>query len=103
MTLKPAGAQREYLVELRHDLVHAAYRRRQQLAELPPARQHEPIVQTAHRESVRRILAAIDDALDRMDAGTYGECVGCGRLIALAELRRCAWTASCDTCARCTI
>lgn len=103
MTLRPTGAQREYLDGLRSELLRAAYRRTQQLTSLSPAGLDEDPVQAAHRASVRRILDQVHEALDRMDAGTYGECVACGRLLALLDLRRCPWVDCCDTCARSTV
>ncbi|HEX2177166.1 MAG TPA: TraR/DksA C4-type zinc finger protein [Nocardioidaceae bacterium] len=45
-------------------------------------------------------LAEVDAAIDRVDAGTYGVCADCGRLIAAERLeaqplaRTCIWCAS---------
>ncbi|MDN4162054.1 TraR/DksA family transcriptional regulator [Nocardioides abyssi] len=103
MTLKPVGAQRAYLDELRSELLRAAYRRTHQLGALPPPGVDEDVVQAAHRASVQRILGQVHAALDRLDAGTYGECVACGRLVALQDLRRCPWTERCGTCIRSTV
>ena len=47
-------------------------------------------------EKERRVLARIQASLDRIDSGTYGECVDCrgaigeGRLRAIPEADRCA-------------
>jgi RNA polymerase-binding transcription factor DksA len=58
---------------------------------------------TALSEQGRRHLAEIDDALDRMRAGTYGTCVACGleigsvRLAALPTATQCVHCAGADT------
>ncbi len=43
----------------------------------------------------RRILTQIDDALKRMDAGTYGECERCGEPIELARLEAIPYATLC--------
>lgn len=49
-----------------------------------------------HENSLRReTLADIDDALRRMDEGTYGVCIDCGRLIEQARLEAVPWTPYC--------
>src|SRR4051794_41941154 len=40
------------------------------------------LIESAHRE-----LQQVDDAIARMDAGTYGVCTNCGRSIPGARLR----------------
>ena len=47
-------------------------------------------------------LAAIDDALARLDAGTYGLCTSCKRQIASERLEALPWTALCIDCSRTT-
>ncbi len=44
-------------------------------------------------------LAAIDAALDRLTAGTYGRCVSCGQPIAAERLEARPEAARCITCA----
>ncbi|NTU79730.1 MAG: conjugal transfer protein TraR [Chloroflexales bacterium] len=46
------------------------------------------------------ILAQIDAALRRYDAGTYGVCERCGRLIGAERLEALPYTAFCIECAR---
>jgi DnaK suppressor protein len=43
-------------------------------------------------------LALVDAALARLDAGTYGACLRCGRPIAPARLEALPWAAHCITC-----
>jgi RNA polymerase-binding protein DksA len=45
-------------------------------------------------------LAAIDAALERLDAGTYGSCVACHRPIAPERLEALPWASLCIDCQR---
>jgi DnaK suppressor protein len=47
-----------------------------------------------------RLLAAIDAALARIDAGTYGVCVNCGAQIAPERLEAMPWATLCIDCKR---
>lgn len=47
----------------------------------------------------RRHLDEVDAALERLDAGTYGLCVTCGRSIHPARLEARPYAAQCLTCA----
>jgi RNA polymerase-binding protein DksA len=51
-------------------------------------------------ESDGRLLAAIDAALARIDAGTYGVCVNCGAQIAPERLEAMPWATLCIDCKR---
>ena len=46
----------------------------------------------------RQLLRLIDDALDRIEAGEYGECVHCGRPIQEKRLEAVPWTRHCLPC-----
>lgn len=48
----------------------------------------------------RSELRAIESALDRINAGTYGECTRCGNIIADARLKALPYAALCIECAR---
>lgn len=48
----------------------------------------------------RRELREIDTALERIEAGTYGECTQCGKQIAEARLRALPYAALCIDCAK---
>jgi RNA polymerase-binding protein DksA len=47
-----------------------------------------------------QVLAEIDDALARMDAGTYGVCVTCGSPIGADRLEAIPWARQCIGCRR---
>jgi DnaK suppressor protein len=47
-----------------------------------------------------RMLTAIDGALGRIEAGTYGVCVNCGALIAPERLEAMPWATLCIDCKR---
>jgi DnaK suppressor protein len=51
-------------------------------------------------ENAEAVLAAIDAALSRMDAGTYGKCLSCGTEIAPARLEAIPWATRCIDCKR---
>jgi DnaK suppressor protein len=57
---------------------------------------------TANRftDADKRLLARLEDALARIDAGTYGICDGDGELIAKSRLEMVPWTRYCAKCAR---
>src|SRR6187551_1081620 len=54
----------------------------------------------ALRDHNRQHLAAIDEALVRLDAGTYGSCASCNQPIAPARLEALPWAALCIDCQR---
>jgi DnaK suppressor protein len=47
-----------------------------------------------------RLLVAIDAALGRIDAGTYGKCVNCGAQIPEERLEAMPWATLCIECKR---
>jgi DnaK suppressor protein len=49
-------------------------------------------------EASNHVLAAIDAALGRLDAGTYGTCVTCGRPIGEDRLEAIPYAAQCIEC-----
>jgi len=46
----------------------------------------------------RDILKRIDVALDRIDAGTYGECLNCGKKVQQGRLTAVPWALHCIDC-----
>jgi RNA polymerase-binding protein DksA len=52
----------------------------------------------AMRERAGVHLEAVDGALARLDAGTYGTCARCGRPIAAERLEALPWAAHCIEC-----
>lgn len=51
-------------------------------------------------DNEEQLLAQIDAALDRIEAGTYGICTNCGRPIAEERLEARPWADLCIDCAR---
>jgi len=49
-------------------------------------------------EQTSRHLRLLDDALNRIEVGGYGECVMCGNEIAITRLEAVPWTRYCVTC-----
>ena len=45
-------------------------------------------------------LRQVEDALERLGAGTFGACRSCGRPIAAVRLEAIPWAATCIDCAR---
>ena len=54
----------------------------------------------ALRDKDQQHLAAVDAALARLDDGTFGTCVRCGRRIAPERLEALPWAAHCIDCQR---
>ncbi|MEY2568689.1 MAG: DnaK suppressor protein [Actinomycetota bacterium] len=50
-------------------------------------------------DHVRRRLAELDDAIERIEVGTYGACARCGRPIAPERLEALPTTTTCVDCA----
>jgi len=51
-------------------------------------------------ENSEHVLAGIDAALERIDDGTFGKCVTCGREIAEDRLAAIPWATQCIDCKR---
>jgi RNA polymerase-binding protein DksA len=54
----------------------------------------------ALRDSERAQLRQVEEALERLTAGSYGTCRSCGRPIAGERLEAIPWAALCIDCAR---
>lgn len=50
------------------------------------------------RAVAQRVL--VDAALERLDEGTFGTCVRCGKLVPVARLQALPWAAYCIDCQR---
>lgn len=59
---------------------------------------NEVHIQLKVKQTDAKILQAIEEALRRMDQGTYGICRDCGEEIAPARLNAIPWTRVCITC-----
>lgn len=108
MARRMEEAAREALLARRRDLVERTH---QQLDLEDAASEsrgrdvsdHATLIETlAGLEGLRRVeeleLAAIDRALARIDAGTYGLCERCGEAIEGRRLEAVPWTRACRAC-----
>ena len=59
---------------------------------------NEVHIQLKLKQTDAKILQAIDEALRRIDEGTYGICRDCGEPIAAARLNAIPWTRVCISC-----
>jgi RNA polymerase-binding transcription factor len=59
---------------------------------------NEVHIQLKLKQTDAKILQAIEDALQRIDKGTYGVCRDCGEPIAEARLHAIPWTRVCISC-----
>ena len=59
---------------------------------------NEVHIQLKLKQTDAKILQAIEEALYRMEKGTYGICRDCGEPIASARLNSIPWTRVCITC-----
>ena len=59
---------------------------------------NEVHIQLKLKQTDAKILQAIEEALARIDKGTYGVCRDCGEPIAEARLHAIPWTRVCISC-----
>lgn len=59
---------------------------------------NEVHIQLKLRQTDAKILQAIEEALERIEKGTYGVCRDCGEPIAPARLNAIPWTRVCISC-----
>jgi RNA polymerase-binding transcription factor len=59
---------------------------------------NEVHIQLKLKQTDAKILQAIEEALFRLEKGTYGVCRDCGEPIAAARLHAIPWTRVCITC-----
>jgi RNA polymerase-binding transcription factor len=59
---------------------------------------NEVHIQLKLKQTDAKILQAIEEALLRVDKGSYGVCRDCGEPIAEARLKAIPWTRVCITC-----
>src|SRR5919109_5425260 len=59
---------------------------------------NEVHIQLKLKQTDAKILQAIEEALYRMEKGTYGICRDCGEAIAPARLNAIPWTRVCISC-----
>jgi DnaK suppressor protein len=99
----PAADLREHLPALRTALLQQRRFRIEQLSALrtavPAAPAQEEVSETL-RHGARIALTGIEEALHRMDRGSYGSCVRCTAAIPLERLEILPAVALCMTCQR---
>jgi DnaK suppressor protein len=54
----------------------------------------------ALRDRAEQQLTLVDEALERLEGGSYGRCIRCGNPIAPARLEALPWAAHCIDCQR---
>ena len=59
---------------------------------------NEVHIQLKLKQTDAKILQAIEEALNRIESGTFGVCKDCGEMIAQARLDAIPWTRSCISC-----
>ncbi len=59
---------------------------------------NEVHIQLKLKATDAKILQAIEEALQRIDAGTYGVCRDCSEIVAELRLNAIPWTRVCITC-----
>jgi RNA polymerase-binding protein DksA len=57
-------------------------------------------IELSLEDNAEHLLAAIDAALERVDAGTYGQCERCAKPIAQERLEALPWATKCIECKR---
>lgn len=97
--LSDVTVETPHTLDMRTQLEQRLHERQSLLAELEPRAipTIDPVAyQTAaaHRVTIQQISAA----LERLDAGTYGQCVRCGRQIAPARLEVVPHASACIEC-----
>jgi len=59
---------------------------------------NEVHIQLKLKQTDAKILQAIEEALERVEQGTYGLCRDCGKPVAAARLEAIPWTRVCISC-----
>jgi len=59
---------------------------------------NEVHIQLKLKQTDAKILQAIEEALERVEQGTYGLCRDCGQPVAAARLEAIPWTRVCISC-----
>jgi RNA polymerase-binding transcription factor DksA len=87
--------------EIRQRLEHARSTRLAQLKALDESGQRsDDHLTSTQKEAIKRVLAEIDEAFARVDDGTYGACLGCGKAVPPERLEILPHTRHCVACQR---
>lgn len=103
MPARKLGVYRKMLVAKKMELLSEL---RRSLADLVAQEEREDDLAVSHYRFVSERLANLDckelelveEALGRLQAGTYGTCEECGRLIAQLRLEAVPWAVRCRAC-----
>ncbi|MZE75031.1 TraR/DksA C4-type zinc finger protein [Streptomyces sp. SID5789] len=86
--------------EARRRLEHARATRMTQLRALGESGQADSQLIAAQQEAIGRVLKEIEAAFARVDDGTYGACLGCGKPVPGERLEILPYTRYCVACQR---
>lgn len=87
--------------EARRRLEHARTSRLAQLRALAETeRSPDDHLLSAQKTAMERVLEEIEEAFTRIDEGTYGLCVGCGKPVPEERLEILPYTRHCVACGR---
>lgn len=86
--------------EARQRLEHARSTRMTQLQALGESGQVDDQLMSAQQTAIERVLKEIEEAFARVDAGTYGNCTGCGKPVPGERLEILPYTRYCVACQR---
>ncbi|MEU6291552.1 TraR/DksA family transcriptional regulator [Streptomyces sp. NPDC015140] len=86
--------------EARQRLEHARDTRMTQLRALDESGQADGQLIAAQQDAIGRVLKEIEAAFARVDDGTYGACLGCGKPVPGERLEILPYTRYCVACQR---
>ncbi|MDQ0407126.1 TraR/DksA C4-type zinc finger protein [Streptomyces sp. NBC_01723] len=86
--------------EARQRLEHARATRMTQLRALDESGQADGRLIAAQQDAIGRVLKEIEAAFARVDDGTYGACLGCGKPVPGERLEILPYTRYCVACQR---
>jgi RNA polymerase-binding transcription factor DksA len=86
--------------EARQRLEHARSTRLTQLQALGEGGQADDQLMAAQKDAIERVLKEIDAAFARIDGGSYGTCLGCGKPVPGERLEILPYTRYCVACQR---
>ncbi len=94
--------RRDRIFKIHKELEKSCQELQEPEVEVEELAQKEAISETLDRIDMREReeLDAIDRALRKIEAGTYGFCESCGKKISLKRLEAVPWTALCGVCER---
>jgi len=94
------GVREELLAEIRSKNAEAANLRDEGVADVADQGLTDNLSELLHllSDSKRQEILQIDEALDRLQEGRYGQCLGCGEPIGIQRLELRPYTRFCVSC-----